>query len=489
MTKFKKIMLFLVLQFALGSLFLILFFYELSSGDLSRNWEMKCAIFVCITLALNIFIWIKNKNDGFSFFVLLTLFIVMFHLGQQIMVGFNLLNDEQKISVNKGLYVLGDRIAFQSSVYCMLFIYFFMFGGLLYSIYYKDKFSQKSYKDINTKLLACRITGWIMLLISLGPQIYCDSIIFKLALTLGYEGTFQAGAIFQGSPIDLIASFYKPAIIVLLSSYRNEKGKFNFLMIISICYLLIRMFITGDRGEDLIFIIVIFYMRHKLIKPIKFKNTLKGIIIIYFLLIILKIIQDTRLTSSLDINALIQAFKNANDNNIFLTTLFEYGALIWVFQTMYIAVPDTGSFAFGKTYFYALFGQVFSIMHITNYFMIQSDFSNFLKAPERGPTINSLTQSMGGSIIAEWYYNFGWPGIIFTMILGVIVVKFSLELNKQKNNPMLFALLCIVMNLSIWLVRQYFTTMVWHALVYCLFFGVLYLLCISFVKKKGRKKC
>lgn len=472
---------FIIFQIILAILFILMFFPELS-GDMSGNWELKCAIFTIALLIINIYFWARIGKGIFSFYTLFSAFIVLFHLSQQIIVGFNLMNDEQKIVVKRQLFLFGNNDAFTASMYCMIYLYFLMQGGLIYAYTHTKLEDTNIAEGIQEKIIACKMTGWIILLISIVPMIYCDSIIIKAAVTEGYKATFVAEDLFTGNPIDLIGSLFKPAIILLLSSYKNKKSTFDKILLLTVSYLLVRMFLTGDRGEDIIFIVVLVFIRHMLVKPIRGKKLIFILVSMYFVAFFLDFIQNFRLAPRGDINSIYLSLEHSLKSNIILKTMFDYGAIIWVFLLMFKSVPATGSFVYGKTYFYALFGQVFSILGISSYFMKAADFSYFLRDPARGAMINRLTESMGGSAIAEWYYNFGWVGLPLVILVGYLIGKLSISIYNNKNNSFVFGILCIIMNISIWLVRQYFYNLIWHSLVYISFSFFIYLFCISYVR-------
>lgn len=182
------------------------------------------------------------------------------------------------------------------------------------------------------------------------------------------------------------------------------------------------MYITGDRSTGIALILVWILIRHKFVNPIQGKRAVLYLFLAYVGMLFIKIVEMTRTINSSSVD---EAFAELMQTNMLAETVFEYGGNAWCGMMVYYSVPATGSFRCGLTYLAGIIGKPLSILGITNNVWNFADFSIFLKEPARGALINSLTSAMGGSFSGEWYFNFGWLGILIIPFFGYALAKFS----------------------------------------------------------------
>lgn len=122
------------------------------------------------------------------------------------------------------LYRYGDEWGFQGTLYSELFIEVYLLGVLMFS---KSNTELADYDETKgtdgNSLEICRSIGLCMLAISILPQLYHDVIQIGAKIAGGYQAMFESDTTFYGIPLGWFTKLFLPAILLVLSSYRNNK--------------------------------------------------------------------------------------------------------------------------------------------------------------------------------------------------------------------------------------------------------------------------
>lgn len=451
---------------------------ELLTG---QRCESYIGLFSVINLILFIYFLKKIKSEMFSIASLFVIFMYLFNLGIPIARLFNWVNNDEAVRfLARRIYSMGNTTFIEYMIYSYLLISMLQIGVLFY-------YSKNNKKNIifvkndkyDIQLNKCKYVGMICALIGIVPYIYGEISYLKNAMVFGYQNvnnTFDM----SGTGIGLFGNLFLLGIMLLLFYLQKNKRKFDILFFIMCGYQIIRMYITGDRSTSIALILVWILIRHKFVSPIKGKKAMLYLVFAYIGMLFIKLVEMTRVLNSGDVG---EVFHNLLQSNMLAETVLEYGGNVWSGIMIYYSVPSTGFFRCGLTYLAAVIGKPLSLLKITDSVWKFSDFSHFLTEPARGSLINRLTSAMGGSFSGEWYFNFGWLGVVLIAIFGYFLAKFSDACIDRRKNPVFSGYLMYIAMLVIWWVRQYFTSVSWEAL----FYGVVIWILYQLVNSKNRR--
>lgn len=384
-----------------------------------------------LNLIMFIFMLNRIKHEILSIASLFIIFMYLFNLGIPIARLLNWVDDTGERFLARRIYSMGNDTFIQYMIYGYLLISMLQIGVLFYSGRIKkasEEYIVLSDTNYNTQLRRCKITGIVCILIGIIPYFYGEIAHLKDALVFGYQ---NANSTFNlsGTGIGLIGNLFIVGIMLELIYLQNNRKKFDFWFFVLSAYQILRMYITGDRSTGIALILVWILIRHKFVNPIKGKRVVLYLFLVYVGMLFIKLVEMTRTINSSSVDAV---FAELMQTNMLAETVFEYGGNAWCGMMVYYSVPATGSFRCGLTYLAGIIGKPLSILGITNSVWNFADFSVFLREPTRGTLINSLTSAMGGSFSGEWYFNFGWLGILIIPFLDTVLQSFRIYVPVKK---------------------------------------------------------
>jgi len=449
------------------------YFYP-DMSDVRVGWEYRMAVFSAILFMYYLIVWrvMQFRVVSPTFFVLLSMWL--FHITLVIVMGFKLHEYNPSIM----LYRYGDQNTFDALVFSHLIITFYIFGLIIYSEktkVTKEVLTRDDYIDI----IICRQLGVIFLLISILPTIYSNYVQVSAKIAEGYSGTMSADTSFHGIPLGWFTKLFLPGILLILSSFKNNRTVFMRIMLIVIIYYLLFMFFTGRKGNTIQTVAPLLVMYFYYFNP---KIKIRYLFFAYLGLYLVNIVTATR---EMGVNgefwSQVQYF--LVESNPIVDLMFEMGGTIKAVIQMQMAVPQTGSLQFGTTYIYGFIvsiaeGLNLSIAAPYNQYAI---FANYLALPERGSLLNASVASMGGSSIAEWWWNFGWFSIIAVLLFAKLVLLYENTLIKSLENPVKFAMWCSFLYYLMRYTRGYITDMIWDPIFVFCCISIAY----SYLKKKS----
>lgn len=267
------------------------------------------------------------------------------------------------------------------------------------------------------------------------------------------EGFDAAKAILLTIP-DMIVTYGNFAIIGFcmgLIALRKQKMKQMIAFGLLVAYTLMVM-ISGRRSENVAYLLIYIYIFLS-DKKIKMTTILKYGVIGYLILTFLNAVVYMRNESI----GIVQAYLyTITTKNIFFEVLREYGntgytALSVIINWLKEYEPSAGtSYYMGITAAIPNFGGIMGKL---------TQASCFQFALQNGNVLSEYYQNIGGSIIGEWFFNFGTVGavivaFIFGIIVGTIGKRASVLIAKESEYS-LFYYVTVMPGIIYW-IRDYF---------------------------------
>ena len=341
-----------------------------------------------------------------------TIFLVcfwIFHCGQIINYGFELDGKNYLFFINYGTEkASGDAFVFY------VVSQFLITEAIGYSY---NKIERN--KSLGAKTIPVYLK-YILFSIGFGPRVYYDLTYLIYTLRNGYSGS----DIYFPQFINTLAFFADVAIMIELITCRNRKRE-TIIFAIVILYKGIMM-MSGHRQEAFVFIIVFSYLyffvnRHR---PINVKKTLYYFLIGYVAVVFIMTVGELRTSEFKSISVLVNTLSK-NIKGGFLANLFgEFGS---AFTTLVKTVNDTPqmvNYGHGLSYVAGtcsviptVAGRIPMLANKTAYILQYQNVS-----------------SLGGSFLGEFYYNFGWFGLIGMPVVGMFLGKVQKRLELFRIN-------------------------------------------------------
>ena len=127
-----------------------------------------------------------------------------------------------------------------------------------------------------------------------------------------------------------------------------------------------------------------------------------------------------------------------------------------------MATKNIDDFRMGLTYPATLIDIMNEYMHLGFDDLGQYvKFDVYLSNPKRGAEINDSVESMGGSLIAEWYWNFGWIGLPLILVLVYYLIRYENRISQNAYRPVQFAIYVMFLHFILKWTRGYFYDVVW----------------------------
>ncbi|MBR6111882.1 MAG: O-antigen polysaccharide polymerase Wzy [Paludibacteraceae bacterium] len=428
---------------------------------LSSGWEFRCAITTFILISYIILAWKRMRLKFYSpvFFLLFSMY--MFHLSSVSVIG---MDTSRVYDSHQMLYRYGDNLGFYGFLYSELFIEIFIIG---YFFFCKKSFVGFNESEVidetdEKSLIVSRKIGLTLFSVVVAPELYYDILRILAKAAGGYSAmNGENDYTFYGIPLGYFTKLFMPSIIIILSSYRNNYKKFVKIAIFATLYFVILMFFTGRKGDTIQSLIPILFLYFYFFKP---KFRLSYLIVIYFGLYFMIVVSNTRnyaMTSDFKENVINSIERASPIKDVCL----EMGGTIKAPIQAIMAIPSSGDFQYGLSYpaaaIYSIScGVHFPLESIKKYAL----FNVYLSQTERGTLANETVAFMGGSIIAEFYWNFGWVGLPFALLLAWLALNYEKRLIENVRKPITFALYVAFLHFLLRWTRGYFADVVWQSL-------------------------
>lgn len=446
---------------------------QAKDGSVPANWEQQIG-YLALVLMANQIICLWNCGCRFTGFEMwFIIFFYLFMFGQVILKGVFGVSEIESTGYTQTIMDprYNDPLMYKSAIFILCCIQAVACG----LIRKKNDFAARiNRKDVSSRLYK---TGIVLLLIGIPCHLW-----YSVDMIVQAQAGSSYDAIEEGiGLIDDFANFLVPGILCIIFS--NKVGALKMKVIIAgvLAYLALIMITTGDRRYQTVTIIVLIlaYMRSTNTRfSLKQIWLIAAAVILLNGFVVLRNIRTTSLVSAGDFFATYGKNLFVFNNNVLYQTLYEFGVSFYTVCLAIKNIPARLSFRFGAT----LISGGLTIIPVG--FVYQEwDLYTFGRI---APKLMQLGRtSVGGSMIADAFGNFGWlGGIVFSFFIGVFFRKVLTFKHNSKDIGLQFAKYYTIFYACIHLVRASFSeiirTIVWGV-------GVLYLVYYMFFKedKKG----
>lgn len=306
----------------------------------------------------------------------------------------------------------------------------------------KNNESIKYYDNLKT----IRIAAILVLFISLPVTLYVE----LQGLVMVSQGIYSSSYGIESGIITVFSDFTFTGFTLLILSYANKKKTAFFLSIFTMLFYALTM-VSGTRGNQIIFILLIIYINHKVIYKINWKSFLIILIVSYVGIALVNTIAVFRQLSNPEFRQFVEIMEASLASHPFYELLSETGASI---QTPYEIIRRTNinlPQGYGETFYKSFLTILPNINGVLNEVVEDINYVYKLNIP-----------TLGGSYTGELYYNFAELGAIVATFFGYLIQKLSdkMEYNLESGRFYEFSYLVPIFIFGIWWVRNSFAAII-----------------------------
>lgn len=312
-----------------------------------------------------------------------------------------------------------DEVLFKSAYYINLCLLSLTLGSLLMTSS-SDKNLSFSKKCNKSKY---RI-GLILMIIGFLSNLFTAVKIILVTQSVGSYGVIDVDTT---GIMDDLGFLFIPGVLYLLYSKKLNKKKTFFIIFCTILYFLFYMLLSGNRKIQIFSIIslILAYMKMK-----NYKINIKRLFFIgigsVFFLDIIYIIREYRTNLNVIFQELIKSFVNFDIiKKLIGESILEMGISFCSVASIITCVPSIFDYELGKTF----------LRTIPSCLPIGWLFPNFFsKATSTFVINNYMKLPVGDSLLGDFFWNFGWGGILIAFLFGILLGKISKNfyLNKEE---------------------------------------------------------
>lgn len=406
----------------------------------------------------------KTNNLITPYFIFLVLSYI-FHFGQLLLILFNIpLNSYERFQVSSYNYMY----LVQAASYALIGLNIFHLSGLLLlkrNHPISELINHDSLNTSNSRLILLNKFGILLFCITIIPTIYVDISQIIKATELGYVEAYKYGNSYL---LSLFTNLFPISLVALLITWKKTK-KWEIIYYGVIAWNIIKMVLVGNRSYPIALIIMLFLIKHRFVKPYTRKDYISLSIYGSVFIVVLGFIASIRNLASKG-NIINELVKYVLTNNPFIVVLNELGGTLITLIISIIYIPSAVSYANGLTYI----GSISIILPFSTH-IFGDMFERYISL---GEVLNSyFGGGLGGSYIAETYFNFGWYGIILMFIYGGLLAKYT-NLFYSSNNQKSLLLQCGIVFMLYPLMlfpRGYFYTWISYINIF-IYSSIIYLL-------------
>jgi len=399
--------------------------------------SLPCSRALIYPLSLLLFIlagwvvwsWKKVARSLFDPYMLFILAAVLFNGGDAFLEIFGL-------NENIGGFLKGqvsDTTIINSLLLVILGLAAFHVGGLLAAGQKARTPVVDASKDYTLwrQCRAVRITGWILVIISVFPSVILLRDAVSTTMAGGYSMLYQREAVTGfDSTARVLATFMVPGFLFLLAGSKGHPVAFVLSTISLLSYITLEFFM-GSRMRGIMPLLAYAWVWHRNNRQLPSTILLMGGgILMFWVFPIIKLVRNFEGAARLTIGTYFDAFSQLA--NPAVAILSEMGGSIITISWTLELVPSIRDFDWGLSYLYAvltLFPNLFWDVHPTVAHGLLAHWLVWEEAPE----FAAMGGGYGYSFIAEAFLNFGWIGApVALCMIGYLVGRFTLWANTPK---------------------------------------------------------
>nr|WP_302847812.1 O-antigen polymerase [Polaribacter sp. KT25b] len=379
-----------------------------------------------------------------SFAIIFIVLSTVFHFGEPFIY---LIGKEDFISVkNIELARYSIEIYNQANFFALFIQSCVVTGFLLSSNKISCSYNEFVLYDREKKELKFLIgLGKILLILGLFSYYYYYSIQIQSILNGGvYSGIRDQNY----GPEIVFKPFYHPGLFMLIIGYKKNLRIVKSLIVFGIVIELLTM-LSGNRSSQILTIIVLFFIYYRIISNLSKKK------VFIFAAILFVFSNVLYLISSIRNYGIVKESENISISTLlnidgFISLLAQLGSNLNVVILSIRDVPLYTSFNYGWTYIVSLVSFVPNVGGILGEMPNQYAFLNYL----------NTDYPLGGSYIAELFFNFGWFSFPFAILIGFVLGKFNnlIEYTIINRLWISFSLYISVLSSLLWWIRDYFSS-------------------------------
>lgn len=383
---------------------------------------------VCCLIELFIYLYVNKRIMGsllnYSAIFIIVLFV--FHFGQVMLLAFF-----EDIIIKYQMRIVLSYFSELDALSAMRIINI-AFVGMSFGTLKKNKLSRQN--NIVGSLSThndVAVHKWAGLIIctTFPIKLFVDVMLLYRSFTLGFTTSSHWLQSFPNF-IRSIGNISMVGFALLVLSQRQDQKKQLVTYCSIVGYLLILM-LSGWRSENVAYLVVItfIYIRSRQ-KKIRISRIVAYGLLLYLLLGVLYTVVSVRFSVDRSFSAYLDAFEKVlvGDKNVILESLREYG------NTGYTAICvlklwlNNYSPSYGKSYLLGVTAVLPNIMGLPGKLTTASTFA--LDLQNKGMVISSY-RNIGGSILGEFFFNFGIVGgIIFAYLIGCLIGLVNRQVEK-----------------------------------------------------------
>lgn len=377
-----------------------------------NGWISICAVLSVLYAFIYLaeFLLLNKKVVSIQFFfVILSL---LFHFGHTILYSFaksyHYISDQ--FLLIKSASITEHALLFSLTVIVIVSTTIIMFSDESYSK--ENRTLDLTFIDISYNKF--KFIGWIICVVTVPMKAaYIVSGINQVA-----QNTYVTSVIEGYSGVYLqISNFCVIGFAFLLFGYSYNKSACRLILLLEIVLLMLAM-LSGGRIFSVICICILLICYLNIYKIKSVKTFIFIIILALLLLQVITTITSLRQTTNMMLGNVIRSM--FDDDNVIDKTLDEFGGTIYTVICTIEQVPSYLHYNLGRSY-------------INSWLLVGFNVNGFLDSITNNVeyTLRFYNKyGFGGSYIGELYYNFGYFGLIFAPLIGVLTAKISDGLTK-----------------------------------------------------------
>lgn len=407
--------------------------------ELNDDIDIQYGIFAIVQGIFGVFL-LKDIYPVFSLAPLFLIVSEIMHFGEALLLGIGREDLFTHLNIELAGNIINYNIAniFAFSVQTMVIV------GMLIAAGTEEKLKIKQIKKIdniyNNNQNLSYVVGFYSFIIGLIPTaLYYGKMLQQTLNGISYVGIRESVDL---GPLMLLTVFFHPGIFLMIIGASKNKSKAKIIFWLACAFEILCM-LTGNRGQQLMYLIVYVFIYYRFIGKFNWKKMLPLGLIGYVAIAFMYAISSTRLYGFASFG--VESFFKVLKGEPLFALLAEQGSTLNMVALTVRDVPSYSPFSLGVQYLVSLL----SVFPNTGGW--QGDL------PSLSNTLNYLNTNLplGDSYIAELYHNFGWFSLPFAIFIGVFIGRVTKRIEYYVNtkNYLWLGSYLILFRKLLWMVR------------------------------------